>query len=313
MELTTGSLTFEWDSNWAQVPDSITLGYTHGVVVDKQGLVHVFNQSQHGVVTFDPDGNFVSTWDEFPCERFVGAHGMTYTVHGDEEYVWLTDQKSREVAKCSLTGETVMNLEKPDHAGYADPKAGYTPTWAVESPVDGTVFVADGYGSSFINVYDKQGKFLDVIDGTQGAGRFACPHAVQIFTRPDANPGKPEPLLYVTDRGNGRLQVFDLQGKFIKSFDQEHPCCFAERSPGGELLIPDLFAFIAIYDPSDKLIGTLGSHRDIVHKHGWPNVPHEMRLEGKFNSPHGGTYDHDGNIYIVEWVSDGRITKLTRK
>lgn len=313
MELTTGNLTFEWDSNWARVPDDITLGYTHGVVVDKQGLVHVFNQSPHGIVTFDPDGNFVSTWAAFPSDRFLGAHGMTYTVNGGDEFVWLTDQKTCEVVKTTLTGETVLSLGKPDHRAYAEPNAGYVPTWADESPIDGTIFVADGYGSGYVSCYDKDGKYLTSIDGSEGAGRFACPHAVQIFTRPDANPGQTQPLLYVTDRGNERLQVFDLQGKFVKSFDQEHPCCFAERSPGGELLIPDLYAFIAIYDPHDALIGTLGNNADIVRKHGWPNVPHDMRHEGKFNSPHGGTYDHDGNIYIVEWIQDGRITKLTRK
>ena len=311
MQVSTGDLTFDWNSQWAKVPDHITLGYTHGVIVDKQGLVHVFNQSRYGVVTFDGNGHFISTWAEFPSDRFLGAHGMTYTVNGSDEYVWLTDQTSCEVVKTTLTGETVISLGKPEHEVYAKDDAKYSPTWAVESPMDGTVFVADGYGSSYISRYSQTGQYLDSFDGSNGAGKFACPHAVQIFTRPDAT-GLHKPLLYVTDRGNSRIQVFDLDLNFIKSFDQKHPCCFAEKSPGGELLVPDLQAFIAIYDAGDKLVGTLGDQPDIVGNHGWPNVPHDMRHPGKFNSPHGGTYDHEGNIYIVEWIEDGRVTKLTR-
>ena len=312
MQVTAGPLTFDWNSNWAKVPSDITLGYTHSVVVDKQGLVHIFNQSKHAVVTFDADGNFVSTWAEFPSDRFLGAHGMTYVDGPQGEFFWLTDQNSCEVVKTTLAGETVLSLKKPDHPAYHKPDAKYAPTWAVESPVDGTVFVADGYGSSYISRYDKAGKYLDSFDGSDGAGKFACPHGVQIFARPHAH-ATGKPLLYVTDRGNARIQIFDLDLNFIRSFDQKQPCCFAEHAATGELLVPDLQAFIAFYNEKDHLIGTLGDNPEIVGNHGWPNVPHDMRLAGKFNSPHGGAYDRDGNIYIVEWIEDGRITKLTRQ
>ncbi len=45
---------------------------------------------------------------------------------------------------------------------------------------------------------------------------------------------------------------------------------------------------------------------------GWPNIAHEDRVAGKFVSPHAACFDHTGNIYVVEWISDGRVTRLKR-
>ncbi len=307
-----GRYRFEWDSHWAKLPEGIELGYTHGVVVDREGLVHVFNQSRHAVLTFDPDGRFLRTWNEFPSDRFLGAHGMTLVEEEGEEFLWLTDQRSAEVVKTTLSGETVLTIGRPEHPAYREADARYAPTWVAQSPIDGTVYVADGYGSSWISRYDRDGRYLDSFDGSGGAGRFQCPHGLWIGRRPQAT-GRDEPVLYVTDRGNGRVQVFDLDLGFVKAFDQPHPCSFAERD--GELLVPDLYAFIRVYDEHDRIAADrLGDHRErVVAKHGWPNVPPELRLDGKFNSPHGGAFDADGNIYIVEWIADGRITRLTRR
>ncbi|MEX0655577.1 MAG: hypothetical protein WD534_14690 [Phycisphaeraceae bacterium] len=309
--LATGSETYAWNSNWAKLPDGVQLGYTHGVAVDRQGLVHVFNQSRHGVLTFDGDGNFVRTWAEFPSDRFLGAHGLTLVDHDGVEHLWLTDQNSGEVVKTTLAGETVLSIDKPDHPAYAE-GGNYVPTWAAESPTNGDIYVADGYGSSLVHRYDRTGQYLVTLDGSTGGGRFACPHAVWIGARPQAT-GVDAPVLYVTDRGNSRVQVYHLDGRFIKAFEQQHPCCFDQHADG-RLLVPDLHAFINIYDERDQLVAEhLGDNRTIVGKHGWPNVPHAMREPGKFNSPHGGCFDRAGNIYIVEWIEDGRITKLTRQ
>jgi hypothetical protein len=213
------------------------------------------------------------------------------------------------VVKTTLAGETVMSLTRP--ASYADGD-GYAPTWVAQAP-DGRVYVADGYGSSRINVYDKAGKHLETFEGTAGGGRFACPHGVWIGKR-EAATGLSEPVLYVTDRGNSKVQVYDLDFHFIKSFYQDHPCCFDE-GPNGLLLVPDLHAFVNVYDENDDPVATkVGDNQNpIVGHHGWPNVPHEMRKDGRFNSPHGGCFDAEGNIYIVEWIEDGRITKLTKQ
>jgi len=305
-----GDHRYEWNSDWAQVPDDVQLGYTHGVAVTKDGRVHVFNQSKHAVLSFNPDGSFHGMWDEFPSDRFLRAHGLTLIEEGGDEYFWLTDQTSGEVVKTTLDGRTVLAIDKP---GDYPTDAKYSPTWAAQSPVDGTIFVADGYGSSRVNRYARDGDYIDHWDGGKGLGAFRCPHCVWIGKRPQAT-GRDEPVVYITDRGNHRVQIFDLAGGFINAFYQDHPCCI-DQGPGGELLVPDLFAFVNVYDDRDRPIATkLGDHQhDIVRHDGWPNVPAEKIEPGKFNSPHGGCFDAEGNIYIVEWIETGRITKLTRQ
>lgn len=310
--VTAGSCQFEWNSHWAQLPAHIRPGYTHGVAVDRNGFVHVFNQSDHAVLKFAPDGRFAGTWKEFPSARFHGAHGLTWVCEGNTEYLWLTDQTSGEVVKTTLDGETVLSLARPVSGVYADAQTKYSPTWVAQSPVDGTIFVADGYGAGLINRYDARGRYLNSWDGTTGLGRFRCPHAVWIGARPQAT-GRAEPVLYVTDRGHSRIQVFDLAGNYLKSFYQDHPCCFAQ-SLTGELVVADLYAFVNLYDERDQPVAPrLGdNHAAIVCHHGWPNVPADQILDGKFNSPHGATFDAAGNLYVVEWLATGRITKLTR-
>lgn len=309
---------FTWNSDWAQPPSDIKLGYTHGVIVDREGVVYVFNQSTTPVLKFDPHGQYLGSWAEFPSDRFLGAHGMTYHVEDDQEYLWLTDEKSTEVVKTTLDGEAVLSIAKsPEHPEGVK----YSPTWAVQSPLDGTILVADGYGSNLINLYDASGQWQRAWDGRNGlSGKFDCPHALWIGVRPHAT-CTDQPVLYVADRGNRRVQIFSLPDlQFIKAIPQWYPCAFSQDPTTGDLLVPDLFAAINIYDKADNpLVQHLGDNRIYTGSYwetkveNWPNVPADKIIDGKFNSPHGGTYDHEGNIYIVEWIATGRITKLTRQ
>jgi len=149
-----GDHRYEWNSDWAQAPDDVQLGYTHGVAVTKDGRVHVFNQSRHAVLSFNPDGSFHSMWDEFPSDRFLGAHGLTLIEEGGEEFLWLTDQTSCEVVKTTLDGQTVLSIDQP---GDYPADAKYSPTWAAQSPVDGTIFVA---GDGHVARLDASGNVL---------------------------------------------------------------------------------------------------------------------------------------------------------
>jgi DNA-binding beta-propeller fold protein YncE len=312
-EVAADSFRYTWDSNWAKVPAHIAVGRTHGVVVDAQDRVHVFNQSKHGVLTFDPEGNFIGTWAQFPSDRFLGAHGMTLVTEGDQQFLWLTDERSGEVVKTTLDGQTVMNLARPAVGVYEKLDAKYSPTWVAVSPVDGTIYVADGYGSGYISRYDKTGKYIDSFNGSQGeAGAFNCPHGVWIGVRQAAT-GLAEPVLYVTDRANHRIQVFDLKLNYVKSFYMEFPCAFAPHPDGKTMVVPDLFGAVTVLDEHDAVVGHLGEQRDVVKQEGWPDLPAEKIVAGKFNSPHGAVVDRQGNIYVVEWIAGGRITRLAAK
>ena len=123
------------------------------------------------------------------------------------EYLWMADNTTGKVVKTTLEGELVMSIEKPDIEVYREGK--YSPTGvAVYEERDGgngDVYVTDGYGSNHVHRYDKDGEYISSINGEEGeAGAFATPHGVWIDTR------KAERELYVADRSNGRIQVYDL-------------------------------------------------------------------------------------------------------
>jgi len=318
-----GDYRFKWIDNWARIPDTESgkkNGRTHGVVVSGSGDVLIFNQADPAVLVFSSAGKLKSAWGD----RFHGAHGMTLVKEGQEEFLWLTDQDTGEVVKMTLDGRTVLNLKQAKHPIYKTRK--YFPTWVAVNEEryggNGDIWVADGYGSFYVHRYDKTGKYLDSINGEEGdAGAFDCPHGLWADTRRKGidigreGPRK-EPLeLYIADRGNRRIQVYTMDGKFKRAFGDDFFSSPDGASAYGNdaVLVPELFARISLLDKNDKLICHLGSNEPACDQKGWPNLPESKLKTGHFNSPHGAVADDQGNIYVVEWIIGGRITKLERQ
>ncbi len=310
---------YEWVDRWAVIPDTPSgreNGRTHGVTVAADGSVIVFHQAENGLVTYDPAGKLVSA---VGGPRWRGAHGLTRVVDGGREYLWLVDQDTTEVVKVTLQGAEVQKVAKPDHPKYRGADAGrYVPTWAAQNPVNGDIWVGDGYGSSLVHRYDRNAKYLMTLDGTEGAGRFAEPHGLNFTVRD----GKPE--LFITDRANHRIVVYDGDGKFLRAGMAAHsPCCFDFH--GGLVLVPELFTGVKVLDAGSLALVTEAGKSDHVGPaadggwwppvapEGWPNLAGTEHVRpGMFNSPHGGCFAANGDAYVVEWIVGGRITKLRR-
>ena len=309
MRVGSGDHTFEWIDNWASIPDTPegrVDGRTHGIVVTRDGRVVVFHVGNPAVLIFDADGTLLESWGN----RFPGAHGLTLVEEAGTEYLWLTDYKTGEVVKTTLQGETVLSLPFPDLKGYDDPK--YAPTWVTvfEKRFGGTgdVWVADGYGAGFVHRYDSSGTYLSSINGVTGGGRFRHPHGIYIDTR------KNEPELYIADRMNRRIQVYDVEGKFKRLVSDAADTSACAFIPDGEFtLIPEApyRARLTILDPDDRTVAVIGEHDDVCGRPGFPNDP-SLAEPGMFVTPHSVATDGARNIYVVEWVTGGRITKLAR-
>ena len=309
MRIGTGAHTYEWIDNWARIPETESgreNGRTHGVVVTGAGTVLVFHQAKPAVLIFDKDGTLLDAWGD----RFPGAHGMTLTKEDGAEYLWLTDQHSAEVVKTTLDGTTVMNLQRPDIPLYKD--GTYSHTWVAVNEErhggNGDIWVTDGYGMGYVHRFDRTGRYLHSIHGMEGGpGAFQCPHAISIDTRR----GKQE--LYVADRGNRRFQVYDLDGHFKRSFGADFlssPCgCITHRDL---LMVPELNARLAVLNDRDELVCYLGENEAVCTSPGWPDFRGEMLMDGKFNSTHAMAADGHGNLYVVEWIIGGRVTKLEK-
>lgn len=309
LTLSAGPLHYRW-LDWAlQLPDTASRradGRTHGVAVSARGRVIIFQQADPAILILNQDGTLDDAWGD----RFPGAHGLTLVEEEGTEFLWLADSKTGEVVKTTLDGRTVMNLQRPELAIYAS--GNYAPTWVAVHEErhggNGDIWVTDGYGTSYIHCYDKDGVYLDSINGAEGAaGVFKCPHSIFMDTR------KAEAELYIADRGNHRVQVYDTEGNYKRSFGADFltsPCAFAVS--GEHLIIPELRARVTILDQADRLVGYLGDNEAVCDQQGWPNHPTRLIEAGKFNSPHAIAADQAGNLYVVEWIIGGRITKLER-
>ena len=119
-------------------------------------------------------------------------------------------------------------------------------------------------------------------------------------------------MLVVADRRNNRLQRFTLDGKhvdFVPGF--RLPCHFDEHK--GLVVVPDLHGRVTLLDKSNAIVAHLGdSQRSGTGTTRCAASRARSFIPGQFICPHGACFDHDGNIFVVEWVEVGRVTKLRK-
>jgi hypothetical protein len=301
-----GEYTYEVDHDWGELPARIRYGNTHGVVQDSQGrmyvhhTVHETSESSDSMVVFDEKGKFIKSWGR---EFKGGAHGLHIRKEGSTEFLYLCDITRSIVVKATLDGEEVFTLGYPEEsAAYAE-KIKYIPTNLAVAP-NGDIYVADGYGSFYVNQYDTDGKYIRTFGGMGSEpGQLNQPHGIWMDMRGQ------EPVLTVADRRNYRLQYFTLDGKH-EGFGPKlkYPCHF--HSHNDLMLVPELEARVTILDKDNQPVARLGQG---------PQNFREVRLKardafvpGQFVAPHGACFDHDGNIFVAEWVEVGRFSKLRK-
>jgi predicted dehydrogenase len=295
---------YRWREDWASVPRLETRpenGRTHGVAIGRAARVYVFHQAVPAMLIYAADGHLLTSWGSYPS-----AHGLTLVEERGEEFLWLTDQERAVVEKTTTDGKIVSRIEAP---AYTHDER-YVPTWVAVNEVrhggNGDVWVADGYGSHRVSRYDDTGRYVLTLDGTEGAGRFNCPHGIWFDYR------KRPMQLYIADRGNRRVQVYDDQGRFLRCFGEDFlssPDGFA--ADGDQLIVPELRGRVTVLDANDRLVCHLGANEEACSDPSWPNG--NPLILGKFNSPHAAATDADGNVYVVEWRVGGRILKLEKR
>ena len=321
--LGSGAHTYEAIHDWGELPAGLKWGNTHGVVEDSQGRIHVHHtvhatsERADTIVVFDAGGRFVRSWG---ADLRGVAHGLHIRREGRDEFLYLTANATNPrivpppamqavVLKTTLAGEIVWKIQGPPDVPQYRPGADgavprYNPTNVAIAP-NGDVYVSDGYGSSYVNQYNSRGEHIRTFGGRgAGAGQLAEPHGIWVDTRPQA------PVLVVADRRNNRLQLFTLGGEhidFVTGF--RLPCHFDERQ--GTVVIPDLDGRVTLIGRDNQVLLHLGDSNP-GGKYPLRTQPRDRFVPGEFICPHGACFDHEGNIFVVEWVEIGRVTKLRR-
>jgi hypothetical protein len=334
MQIGTEKNTYDWIDYWAQYPDmeSARTGWVHpGMIVTGDGDIMTTHPGEPAVLTYDRSGQFKGSWRVEAAE----IHDITLVEEDGVEYLWLTDNGSKrqpelgydyppespvtsgQVFKTTMEGQVIMRLKLPDLPDYKGSRCAPTETAVneVRHGGNGDIWVADGYGEHYVHRYDKDGHYVGSINGTDGAGKFNQPHGIFVDTR------KSSPEIYVADRANGRIQVFDTEGRFKWMFGEDFLTLPSTMDAhGDQLIIGQLCARLTVVDIDDNLVCHLGANDEVTQVVGWPNnkndegdvVPTSLLEPVKFNSPHGMAVDSEGNIYVTEWLIGGRMIKLEK-
>jgi hypothetical protein len=303
-----GEHTYEVTHNWGELPADIQYGNTHGVCEDSHGHIYIHHtvystsEKPDSMVVFDHKGKFVKSWGK---EFKGGAHGLHIRKEGKQEFLYLCDTKRGLMVKTTLNGEEVFTLGYPKESEPYSKQIKYSPTNLAIAP-NGDIYIGDGYGSSYINQYDSKGKYIRTFGGPgKEAGQLLCPHGIVTDTR------GAEPVLLVADRTNKRIQRFTLEGKHIDFLYGTNAPCYFDIYKNGDVVVPDLFARVTLMDKNNKIITELGDDSSSEYMK-TRKLTRDHFTPGKFVCPHGACFDHSGNIYVVEWVEVGRVSRLRK-
>ena len=287
--LGSGEYRYRVVEDWAKLPDGWELMDVAAVAVDSNDLVYVFNRGEHPMIVFDRDGNFLRSWGE---GLFTRAHGIHI---GPDDMLYCTDDGDHTVRKCTTDGKVELELGiAGTPAPYMSNEPFHRCTHTALLP-DGSIVVSDGYGNACVHKYSPDGKLLKTWgESGSDAGQFNIVH--NIVADDDG-------WIYVADRENHRVQVFNSDGKYETQWhDMHRPCglymprgkcphCFiGELGPGMPVNInaPNLGPRLSIVTNEGKLIARLGGENG-------------AGLEpGSFIAPHGLAVDQRGDIYVGE-------------
>ena len=284
----TGEFRYRLVSDWAKLPDGWDLHEVAAVACDARDNVYVFSRSAHPVTVFDRDGKFLRSWGEGVFKR---AHGLFIA---PDDTIFCTDDGDHSVRRCTLDGKVLLTLGTP---GKPVPYMSGGPfcqcTHTALAP-NGDIYVSDGYGNARVHRFSADGRLIMSWGKTGvGPGEFNLPH--NIVCDEDG-------WVYVADRENHRVQVFDGNGRFECEWRNLHrpngmcmPCrcpyCYiGEGGPtyGFNRRASGLGPRISILDKKDgRVLARVGDRTP-------ENFP------GPFTSPHGIAVDSRGDIYVGE-------------
>lgn len=273
------ALPYRVEATWPRMPEGWSFDETAGVAVGPKGHIYVFHRGPHPILEFTPGGEYVRTLGE---GVFVRPHAIRFDREGN---LWAADAGSHVVVKLDERGRVRMVLGRRGYAAEA-PDRFNQPT-DIAFARDGSMFITDGYGNSRVAKYNAKGEFVKAWGqkGT-GPGEFKLPHSAVIDDRD---------RLLVADRENYRIQVFDMDGKFLEEWtDIGSPWGLALDGEGNVWMADGHNNRVLKLTREGKILGGFGEGG---------------KLPGQFNFAHHLAIAPDGSLYVSE-ILNWRVQKL---
>ena len=278
-------------NNGLQIPAGFTFGLPGNVTFDKQGHLWVLNRGPVPVTEFDENGKMIKSLGE----GMFGNRPHALRIDPDNN-IWVADGSTHIVVKMDQTGKVLLTLGTKGKAGAWDEAAG---TQLLNQPNEvafgrnGDVFLAQGHtpgamGDPRVLKFDKNGKFIKSWGGKGTApGKFEVAHGIVI---------SPKGELWVTDRENQRIQIFDQDGNYLRELKYAGLPCALEFGDGVIWMSNGFTGQILKLDMDGKVLAVMGKPGD---------------GPGEFGEAHEITVSPKGDIYIAD-VTKG-VMKFVKK
>jgi sugar lactone lactonase YvrE len=279
-----GDFTYEVQKDWFRLPEGWRFGWVPAVAVDSEDRVYVYSRSEHPLVVFDREGNFLASWGE---EVLRDAHGIFID---EQDCVYCTERQTHCVHKFSPEGELLMTLGTPGQEGEEGKPFRLPTDLAMDAA--GDLYVSDGYGNACVHKFSPEGQWIKTWGRPgKGPGEFNLSHCVRVDRR-----GR----VLVADRSNNRIQFFDDQGRYLTEWAGLHQpdTIFLD---GDIVYVAELEQRVSIFDLDGRRLG------------GWGRGE-RLDEPGEFlGCPHGIWMDSRGDLYVGEVQVDHRIQKFVRR
>ena len=278
-------MNYESNKNWCSVPASVDWDEVAGTAIDKEGNVILFARGKTSVIVLNKEGEFIKTIGE---KDFLRPHAVRVD---SKNYIWFVDDGDHTVKKYDMDGNKLMTIGIPNSPAQLHSGVPFNRCTDVAIDYDTeSIFISDGYGNSNVHKFSINGEFIKSW-GSPGTdeSQFNIVHNIVI----DANG-----YLYVADRENHRVQIFDQDGVFVDQITNMHrPCALNihnDKLYVGELgygmsvnqNVPNIGPRISVYNLNKELLFRWGE--------GFGNKPNQLY------APHSIAVDDECNIYLGE-------------
>ncbi len=314
----TGKYTYSLVQDWAKLPAGKSFDTVSSLATDSQDRLYLFQRGTPPVMVFDQEGNYIRSWES---DLFNRPHGICIT----DDIVYVTDSDDSVAFKLALNGTLLQTLGQrgvhsdtgTEEYGSLVPRAAGPfnhPTKMVPSP-SGDLYVSDGERNSRVHRFSADGELLASWGepGKDAPNQFHMPHGIAVDHQ-----GR----VYVCDRENSCVQVFDADGQFIALWDQVRPPSDIVVDADGVLYVSQ-FAFNVThrYAQWPAPAGSGSALRDSAGRRTIrPDAPPQISLldregqvlaEWESRKAHGLCVDSHGNIYLA-LEDDRAVDKYVR-
>jgi DNA-binding beta-propeller fold protein YncE len=299
-----GEYRYELVEGWGKYPEGWDYKDVAGICVDEQDRVYVLNRGPHPIMVFDRNGTLIDSWGE---SFFGRAHGSCI---GPDGSIYCTDDIDHTVSKFTYTGKLLMLLGDKGVAsdsGYvkkddlfeslATIQRGAPPfnrPTGVSLSSSGDIFISDGYGNARVHRFTSTGDhILSWGEPGNDTGQFVLPHNIWLDSKD---------RVWVSDRENRRIQIFDIEGNFITQWTDLGRPTDISIDKDNIVFVAELTQTVSIFTMEHKLITRWGS-------------PGQIGVDALFTAPHAIALDSHGDIYVGEVCftsTKGKIDKGPR-